>query len=47
MTGTLLMQALVLIYIVTAIVFATEGNWPKCLYWCGAAVITTSVLWMK
>lgn len=47
MTGHLLMQALVLEYVVVALVFAWEGNIPKMCYWIGAAIITTSVLVMK
>jgi hypothetical protein len=47
MSGTLLMQGLVVVYIVVAITFAYEGNWPKCAYWIGASIITSSVLWMK
>ena len=45
--GTLLMQGLVVFYVVIAVVFAFEGNWPKVLYWISAGLITTSVLWMK
>jgi hypothetical protein len=41
------MQALVVVYVIIALVFATEGNWPKVLYWVAASLITTSVLWMK
>ena len=47
MIGPLLMQGLVVTYVLVALVFAYEGNWPKCTYWMGAAIITTSVLWMK
>jgi hypothetical protein len=47
MTGTLLMKVLVCQYLVLAAVFAYELNWPKCSYWIGAAIITTSVLVMK
>jgi drug/metabolite transporter (DMT)-like permease len=41
------MQALVVVYVIVAVVFAWEGNWPKCLYWIGASIITSSVLVMK
>ncbi len=47
MTGNTLMQALVVVYVVVAVVFGLEQNWAKCTYWIGAAIITTSVLWMK
>ena len=46
-SGNLLMQSLAVFYVLVAIVFAYEGNWPKCAYWIGASIITTSVLWMK
>ena len=47
MTGDLLMRGLLVVYVLIACTFAYEGNWPKCTYWIGAAVITASVLWMK
>ena len=47
MMGTWLMQFLVVFYVVTALVFAYEGNWAKMSYWIGAAIITSSVLVMK
>ena len=47
MNGILLMQGLIVAYVVIAIVFAWEGDWPKCTYWIGAAIITSSVLVMK
>jgi hypothetical protein len=40
------MQVLVVVYIVIACVFIYEGNGPKALYWVGAAIITSSVLWL-
>lgn len=46
MTGDLMMKGLVVVYIVTACLFAAEGNWPRCMYWIGAAIITSSVLVM-
>ncbi len=45
--GDKLMVALVVVYLVTASVFAWEANWPKMSYWIGAAIITTSVLAMR
>ena len=45
--GTMLMQGLVVVYVIVAVVFAVEGNWPKCTYWIGAVIITLSVLVMK
>ena len=45
--GTLLMQGLIVAYVVIAVVSAWEGNWPRCTYWIGAAIITGSVLCMK
>lgn len=45
--GTLLMQGLVVFYVLLACVFVYEGNYAKCTYWIGAAIITGSVLVMK
>ena len=46
MTGsTMMMQGLIVFYILTALVSIYEGNWPRSLYWVGAATITTAVLW--
>lgn len=45
--GDALMQGLVVVYVLVAILYATEGNWPKMTYWIGAAIITSSVLAMK
>ena len=47
MTGTALMQCLIVFYAIIAIAFAWEGAWWKVLYWCAAAVLTLSVLNMK
>jgi hypothetical protein len=47
MTGNLLMQCLVVVYVIVAVVFAYENNWPKMAYWIGAGIITSSVLVMK
>jgi len=41
------MRVLVGVYVLTACVFATEGNWAKMLYWIGATIITCSVLVMS
>lgn len=45
--GTLLMQILVCVYVVVAVIFGYEGDWPKAAYWVGAAIITSSVVFMK
>ena len=47
MTGDWLMRVLVVEYVIVALVFASEGNWPRFTYWVGASIITGSVLWMK
>jgi hypothetical protein len=47
MNGDLLMQGLIVTYVIVALVFGYEQNWPKCTYWIGAAIITGSVLVMK
>ena len=46
MLGNILMAGLVVVYLVIAVVFAVEGDWPKCWYWLGAAQITSAVLLM-
>lgn len=38
------MMGLVGVYLVTALVSGYEGNWPRCSYWIGAAIITISVI---
>ena len=47
LTGENMMRFLVCCYVLTAILFALQRNWPKVGYWCGAALITISVLCMK
>ena len=42
-----LMLGLIVFYLVVVVVSAWEGNWPRALYWTGASLITTAVLWMK
>lgn len=46
MNSTALMTSLLVVYVVIAGVSAWEGNYPRCTYWVGAAIITASVLWM-
>ena len=36
--------ALIGAYLVLAALYATEHQWPKVLYWSGAAVLGTGVL---
>lgn len=40
-----MMQGLVVFYLLVAGISAYEGNWPRCMYWIGASIITASVLW--
>ena len=47
MTGRYMMLFLVVFYGITACVFLWEGNYPKALYWVGALIITSAVLWMQ
>ncbi len=47
LTGENAMRFIVCFYIFTAVLFALQKNWPKVMYWLGAATITTSVLLMK
>lgn len=44
MTSTGMMVFLIGFYLLVACVSGYEGNWPRCFYWIGAAIITTSVL---
>lgn len=34
------------LYAALAIDCALEKRWPTCLYWIGATVLTTGVIWM-
>lgn len=43
----MLMQGLVVVYVIVAVVFVYEADYPKAAYWIGAAIITSSVLVMK
>ena len=45
--GTNLMRILIVEYIVIALAFAYQRNWPKMLYFISAAMISVSVLMMK
>lgn len=47
LTGENMMRLLICLYVLTAILFAYQRNWPRMFYWIGAATITSSVLWMK
>jgi hypothetical protein len=45
--GDRLTAALLVAYAVIALAYGIEHNWPKVLYWSGALMITTAVLWMR
>ena len=45
MTSTVMMYGLIVFYLLTAMVSAWEGNWPRGLYWVGASIISVAVLW--
>ena len=45
MASTTLMMGLLAVYAIIAVVSAFEANYPRCLYWVGAGVITFAVLW--
>lgn len=47
MHGDTLLRVLIVAYVVIALIYLYERNWPKCTYWLGAAIITSSVLAMK
>ena len=36
--------ALIATYLVLAVLYALDRNWPKVLYWVGAAILGTGVL---
>lgn len=46
-SGAWLQKALLVQYIIIAIVYLFEGNKPKALYWISAGLLTISILWMK
>lgn len=45
MSSTLLMKLLFVAYIIIMCVSLVERNYPRALYWFGAAVLTVAVLW--
>lgn len=45
MSSTLLMKCLFVAYLLIMLVAIHEKNWPRALYWFGAAVLTVAVLW--
>ena len=45
MVSTLLMKVLLVEYIILFFVCLCEHNFPKSLYWAGAAILTVSILW--
>lgn len=40
-----LIQCLLVAYFVIMIVCIFERNWPRTLYWLGAALLQISILW--
>lgn len=46
MLSTSMMLVLIAFYLIVSAVSAFEANWPRACYWVGAAIITSSVLWM-
>jgi len=45
--GKSLMVVLLFQYVIIAAVFAGSKDWPRAIYWTGAAIITVAVLLMK
>jgi len=43
--GDLLMKLLLAEYIVIALVYCWESNYPKALYWFSAGLLNISLLW--
>jgi len=42
LAGILLLQ-----YVVLAVAYGVQGNWPKMIYWIGAVILLTGVVLMK
>lgn len=47
MTGDTLLKILLTEYIVIMVAYLFQRNWAKAIYFLGAAIISTGVLWMK
>ena len=45
--GDTLMWILLVEYILIAVAFGIDGNYPKVLYFVGAGILTLGVLWMS
>lgn len=45
--GNLFVKILIVEYAIATIFYCADGNYAKALYWIGAMIISTSVLWMK
>lgn len=46
MSGNLLVKLLIVQYLLAMCLFLYSGNYPKALYWLGAAIISYSILIM-
>ena len=47
MISSWLIWLLIVQYVVIAVASACERNWPRCLYFVSAGLISLSVLWMS
>ena len=45
MIGDMLMKGLVVFYIILILVYLWERQWPKAMYWLGAAILNIGILW--
>lgn len=43
--STILIKLLLAEYLIIMAVCVAEKNWPRCLYWIGAAILQVSILW--
>lgn len=46
MISSWLIRILLCEYLIILIVCTCEGNWKLALYWLGASILQTSVIWM-
>lgn len=46
-SGDAITKVLILVYLILAIRFAFEGQWPRMTYWIGATLIVGSTLWIR
>lgn len=45
MISTALMKFLVIFYVGILVVCLWEREWPKAMYWLGAAILNVAIIW--